>query len=80
MLMSVGCGGVRDLNTVLEDALAVMGDVSSIEYSGAGLNAFFGHAINAGEAWPRRAPSSFTARINYDQVSVQNELEFTQAA
>ncbi len=77
-LMSVGCGGPRDVTRVLEDSLAAMGDVSSIEYSGAGMNAFFGQALIAGQEWPRRELSNFTARVNYDQESAQNELEFAQ--
>ena len=77
-LMSAGCGGPRDVTRVLEDSLAAMGDVSSIEYAGTGMNAFFGQALIAGQAWPRRELSRFTARVNYDQESAQNELEFAQ--
>ena len=48
-LMSAGCGGPRDVTRVLEDSLAAMGDVSSIEYSGTGMNAFCGQALIAGQ-------------------------------
>ena len=77
-LMTIGCGGPRDVTSVLHDSLAALGDVSSIEYSGSGMNAFFGQAIIAGQEWPRRELSSFIGRINYDQQSAQNELEFAQ--
>lgn len=77
-LMSAGCGWPRDVTGVLEDSLAAMGDVSSIEYSGAGMNAFFGQSIIAGQEWPRRELLNFTARVNYDQASAQNKLEFAQ--
>jgi glyoxylase-like metal-dependent hydrolase (beta-lactamase superfamily II) len=77
-VVMAGCGGPRDVTSVLEDSLAAMGVVGSIEYSGAGMNAFFGQAIVAGQEWPRRDLSSFTGRINYDQESAQNELEFAQ--
>ena len=77
-VMTAGCGGPRDVTSVLQDSLATMGDVASIEYSGTGMNAFFGQAINAGQEWPRRELSGFVGRINYDQESAQNELEFAQ--
>jgi len=52
--------------------------VSSIQYSGTGMNAFVGQALTAGEAWPRRELSSFTQAINYDAKSARTELNFAQ--
>ena len=57
-----------------------MGNPSSIQYSGTGMNAFFGQALTAGEAWPRRELSSYTRTINYDQRSAREELNFAQPA
>jgi glyoxylase-like metal-dependent hydrolase (beta-lactamase superfamily II) len=56
-----------------------MSNPNSIQYSGAGMNAFFGQALTAGEAWPRRDLASFTRTINYDQRSMRDELNFAQA-
>lgn len=78
VLTTAACGGPRDVTAVLNDSLAAMGDLTSIEYSGTGMNAFFGQAIVAGGEWPRRDLSGFTGRVNYDQRSAQNELEFAQ--
>jgi glyoxylase-like metal-dependent hydrolase (beta-lactamase superfamily II) len=55
-----------------------MGDVNSIQYSGTGMNAFFGQALTAGQEWPRRELSSFTRAVNYEQRSGRDELNFAQ--
>src|SRR4029453_18520801 len=54
------------------------GDVKTIEFSGAGMNAFVGQALAAGEPWPVRELSSFTQTINYDQKSAKVDLAFAQ--
>lgn len=77
-LTVAGCGGPT-ASSVLEDTQAAMGNPGSIQYSGAGMNAFFGQALTAGEAWPRRDLSNFTRTINYDQRSMGDELNFAQA-
>jgi glyoxylase-like metal-dependent hydrolase (beta-lactamase superfamily II) len=77
-LAIVGCGSPT-ANSVLEDAQTAMSNPKSIQYSGAGMNAFFGQALSAGEAWPRRDLASFTRTINYDQRSMRDELNFAQA-
>jgi glyoxylase-like metal-dependent hydrolase (beta-lactamase superfamily II) len=56
-----------------------MGTPASIQYSGTGMNAFFGQALTAGEAWPRRDLSGYTRTINYEQRSSRDELTFAQA-
>ena len=45
-----GCGGSKDAASVVRDAESAMGNVTSIQYSGTGMNAFFGQALTAGEA------------------------------
>jgi glyoxylase-like metal-dependent hydrolase (beta-lactamase superfamily II) len=77
-LAVAGCGGTKDTASVLRDAESAMGNVTSIQYSGTGMNAFFGQALTAGEAWPRRDMSAYTRTINYEQRSSRDELNFAQ--
>ena len=63
---------------MLRDAQQAMGTVNSIQYSGTGMNAFFGQALTAGEEWPRRDMSSYTRAINYEQRSARDEMNFAQ--
>ena len=55
-----------------------MGNVTSIQYSGTGMNAFFGQALTAGQEWPRRELKSFTRTINYEKKAMREELNFAQ--
>jgi glyoxylase-like metal-dependent hydrolase (beta-lactamase superfamily II) len=73
-----GCGGSKDAASVVRDAESAMGNVTSIQYSGTGMNAFFGQALTAGEAWPRRDLSAYTKTINYEQRTARDELNFAQ--
>ena len=73
-----GCSSPRDAASVLRDAQQAMGNVNSIQYSGTGMNAFFGQALTAGEEWPRREMSSYTRTINYEQRSARDEMNFAQ--
>jgi glyoxylase-like metal-dependent hydrolase (beta-lactamase superfamily II) len=75
---AAGCSAPRDAAGVLRDAQQAMGQVGSIQYSGTGMNAFFGQALTAGQEWPRRELTSFTRTINYDQQSSRDELSFAQ--
>ena len=77
-LAVTGCSGPRDAASVVSDAASAMGAVTSVQYSATGMNAFFGQALTAGEAWPRRELSRYTRTINYDQRSSQEELNFAQ--
>jgi glyoxylase-like metal-dependent hydrolase (beta-lactamase superfamily II) len=52
--------------------------VNSIQFSGTGMSAFAGQAIMAGQEWPRRDLTGFTAAINYEQHSSRYDLNFTQ--
>ena len=73
-----GCSSQRDAASVLREAASAMGTVTSIQYSGTGMNAFFGQALTSGEAWPRRDLASYTRTINYEQRSARDELNFAQ--
>jgi glyoxylase-like metal-dependent hydrolase (beta-lactamase superfamily II) len=72
------CSGPRDAASVLRDAQQAMGNVNSIQYSGTGMNAFFGQALTAGQEWPRRDMSGYTRTINYEQRSARDEMNFAQ--
>ncbi len=65
-----------DAQSVLQSAQKAMGTVKSIQYSGAGMNAFFGQALSAGKEWPRRDMTSYTRTINYEQKSGNEDLMF----
>ena len=77
-LVAAGCSSPRDAASVLRDAQQAMGSVNSIQYSGTGMNAFFGQALTAGQEWPRRDMSSYTRAINYEQRSARDEMNFAQ--
>src|SRR5690242_14918070 len=79
LAMAGGCGGTKDAASVVRDAESAMGNVTSIQYSGTGMNAFFGQALTAGEEWPRRDLSAYTKTINYEQRSARDEMNFAQA-
>src|SRR5262249_2051725 len=74
-----GCSGPKDAATVLADAQQAMGSPSSIQYSGAGMNAFFGQSLTAGQAWPRRDLTAYTRAIDYDKRASREELTFAEA-
>jgi glyoxylase-like metal-dependent hydrolase (beta-lactamase superfamily II) len=73
-----GCGGPRTATSVLEDVQEKIGNPTSIQYAGTGMNTFFGQALTAGEEWPRRELTSYTRTINYEQRSGREELSFAQ--
>src|ERR1700674_6127742 len=52
-----------DAQSVLRSAQKAMGSVKSIQYSGVGMNAFFGQALTAGKEWPRRPLNSYTVSV-----------------
>ncbi len=68
----------QDAKSVLEQAQKALGNVSSVQFSGTGMNAFFGQALTAGKEWPRRDLESFSGEINFDQKSSRLELNFKQ--
>src|SRR5215468_1564816 len=68
----------KDANSVLNSAQSAMGNPKSIQYSGTGMNAFFGQALTAGKEWPRRDLTSVKGGVNFDQKSATIELNFKQ--
>jgi glyoxylase-like metal-dependent hydrolase (beta-lactamase superfamily II) len=79
VLLAAGCAGAKNAATVVADAQKAMGNPSSIQYGGAGMNAFFGQALTAGEAWPRRELTAYTRAIDYDKRASIEELTFAEA-
>src|SRR6202162_3504557 len=67
-----------DAQSVLQSSQKAMGNPKSIQYSGTGMNAFFGQALTAGKEWPRRDLTAYTRTINYDQKSSREEMTFAQ--
>src|SRR5579862_468790 len=72
------CSSAPDAKTALSNAEKAMGSVKSIQYSGTGMNGFFGQALSAGKEWPRRDLTSYTRTINYDQKSSSEQMVFAQ--
>jgi len=68
----------EDAKTILENSRKAMGDVQSVQFSGTGMNAFFGQALTAGKEWPRRDLETVKGAINYDQKSARLDLVFKQ--
>lgn len=79
VLLTIGCSRPRDAATVIADAQKAMGNPTSIQYRGAGMNAFFGQALTAGQEWPRRELTAYTRTIDYDKRASREEMTFAQA-
>ncbi|HJZ71222.1 MAG TPA: MBL fold metallo-hydrolase [Vicinamibacterales bacterium] len=79
VLLTTGCSRTRDAAAVLADAQKAMGNPASIQYSGTGMNAFFGQALTAGQEWPRRDLTAYTRAIDYDKRASREEMTFAQA-
>ncbi|MEO8049101.1 MAG: MBL fold metallo-hydrolase [Acidobacteriota bacterium] len=76
-LAIAGCSLISpDAQSVLQSAQKAMGSVKSIQYTGTGMNAFYGQALSAGKEWPRRDLTSYTRTINYEQKSGSEDLMF----
>lgn len=78
VMVMAACAGPRTAASVVQGALAASGNATSIQFSGTGMSAVAGQAMTAGQAWPRRDLTNFTATINYDQRSSRYELNFAQ--
>lgn len=84
VLTSVAIGAVllaapavaQDAKAVIAKAQAAMGNPAALQYTGTGMNAFFGQALTAGQEWPRRPLESMTAAVNYDQKAATLGLQF----
>ena len=64
----------QDAKAVLQNAQKAIGDVKSVQFSGTGMNAFFGQALTAGKPWPRRDLTGVAGAMNFEQKSAKVEL------
>jgi len=72
-------GDGQEAKAVLDGVAKTMGDVKSLQYTGSGSNNAVGQSAAPGVPWPRFNVKSFTRTINYDTVSMRDELVRTQA-
>jgi glyoxylase-like metal-dependent hydrolase (beta-lactamase superfamily II) len=74
-------GACQDAKAVLEGVANAMGaaDLQSIQYSGSGSTFAPGQSPAPGTPWPRFNAKSFIRTINYDTVSMRDEIFRTQA-
>jgi glyoxylase-like metal-dependent hydrolase (beta-lactamase superfamily II) len=74
-------GACQDAKTTLEGVAKAMGaaDLKSIQYSGSGSTFAPGQSPAPGMPWPRFNAKSFIRTIDYDTVSMRDEILRTQA-
>ena len=68
----------QDAKAVLGNVAKAMGDVKSLQYTGSGSTYAVGQSPAPGTPWPRFNAKSFTRTINYDTVSMREEILRTQ--
>jgi hypothetical protein len=68
----------QDAKTVLAGVAKTMGDAKSLQYTGSGSMFAFGQSPAPGAPWPRYNVKSFTRMINYDTVSMRDDIIRTQ--
>jgi glyoxylase-like metal-dependent hydrolase (beta-lactamase superfamily II) len=74
-------GNGQEANPVLVDAAKAMGaiDLKTLQYTGSGSTFAPGQSPVPGAPWPRFNAKSYTRTINYDTVSMRDEIVRTQA-
>jgi len=70
----------QDVSATLDAAAKAMGigDLTSIEYKGAGSAYNFGQAVNASLPWPKFVLKNYVADVNYSTPSMRQEMYRTQ--
>src|SRR3984893_633031 len=74
MALFAGIASAQDAKSVLQSATKAMGDVKSIQYSGAGHLDQLGQAFTPGGDWPETIVTSYTKTIDYASRSAKEEL------
>jgi hypothetical protein len=71
----------QDAKSVLDGVAKAMGatDLKTIQYSGSGSTYAVGQNANPSAPWPRFNAKNFIRTINYDTVSMRDEIIRTQA-
>jgi hypothetical protein len=79
--LMVQFGHAQDARTVLAGVAKTLGatDLKSLQYTGSGSTFAPGQSAVPGAPWPRFNAKSYTRTINYDTVSMQDEILRTQA-
>src|SRR5262245_52818199 len=74
-------GAAQDAKTVLSGVAKAMRatDVNSLEYTGSGSIYALGQNPRPGTPWVRYNAKSYTRSINYDTVSMRDDLVRTQS-
>jgi glyoxylase-like metal-dependent hydrolase (beta-lactamase superfamily II) len=73
-------GYAKEVNPALVDIATTMGaiDLKSLQYTGSGSTFAPGQSPSPGMPWPRFNAKSYTRTINYDTVSMRDEIVRTQ--
>ncbi|MGH8063862.1 MAG: MBL fold metallo-hydrolase, partial [Candidatus Entotheonellia bacterium] len=81
VVLTFQIGSGQDAKSALEGVAKAMGatDLTSIQYSGSGSTFAPGQSPAPGTPWPRFNAKSFIRTINYDTVSMRDEILRTQA-
>jgi glyoxylase-like metal-dependent hydrolase (beta-lactamase superfamily II) len=64
----------QEAKAVLEGVAKAMGDVKSLQYAGSGTTFALGQNPSPGTPWVRYNTKSYTRTINYDTVSMRDEI------
>jgi glyoxylase-like metal-dependent hydrolase (beta-lactamase superfamily II) len=68
----------QEAKAVLDGAAKAMGDVKTLQYTGSGTVFAFGQNPSPGTPWVPYNAKSYTRSINYDTVSMRDDLVRTQ--
>jgi glyoxylase-like metal-dependent hydrolase (beta-lactamase superfamily II) len=69
----------QEAKAVLEGVAKAMGDVKTLQYTGSGSTFAVGQSPSPGTPWPRFNAKSYTRSVNYDTLSMRDEIVRTQA-
>ena len=71
-------GYSQDAKTVLAGVTKAMGDPKSLQYTGSGTLWALGQSASPDAPWPRFNIKSYTRAVNYDTLSMRDEVVRTQ--
>jgi glyoxylase-like metal-dependent hydrolase (beta-lactamase superfamily II) len=69
----------QDTQAVLDRVAKAMGDMQTLQYTGSGSTFAVGQSPSPGTPWPRFNAKSYIRAINYDTLSMRDEIVRTQA-
>src|SRR5919199_4079634 len=71
-------GHGQEAKAALDGVAKAMGDVKSLQYTGSGTLWALGQSAYPGAPWPRFNAKSYTRAVNYDTLSMRDEVVRTQ--